>query len=158
MDEAAKKTALRMIPYGLFVVGTRDGEKVTAAAMNWVTQASFQPPLVVLGAKAGTASTEMIERSGLFCVNVLESGQTALASKFFAHVEPDGNKFGDVEFGLSPNGCPVLAEALAYFECRVRERVALGDHTVFVGEVVEAGLQREGEPLTLAETGFKYGG
>ena len=158
MDEAAKKTALRMIPYGLFVVGTKDGEKVTAAAMNWVTQASFQPPLVVLGAKAGTASTEMIERSGLFCVNVLESGQTGLASKFFAHVEPDGNKFGDVEFGLSPNGCPVLAEALAYFECRVRERVALGDHTVFVGEVVEAGLQREGEPLTLAETGFKYGG
>jgi flavin reductase (DIM6/NTAB) family NADH-FMN oxidoreductase RutF len=40
----------------------------------------------------------------------------------------------------------------------VRETVAIGDHTIFVGEVIEAGLQREGEPLTLAETGFKYGG
>ena len=158
MDEAAKKTALRMIPYGLFVVGTRDGDKLTAAAINWLTQASFQPPLVVMGAKAGTASTAMIESSGLFCVNVLEAGQTGLASKFFAHVEPTGNRFGDVEFGLSPNGCPVLKDALAYFECRVRDKVALGDHTIFVGEVVEAGLQREGEPLTLAETGFKYGG
>jgi flavin reductase (DIM6/NTAB) family NADH-FMN oxidoreductase RutF len=158
MDEAAKKTALRMIPYGLFVVGTKDGDRVTAAAVNWLTQASFQPPLVVLGAKVGTGSTEMIERSGLFCVNVLESGQTALASKFFAHVEATGNRFGDVEFSLSPNGCPVLKDALAYFECRVREKVAIGDHTVFVGEVVEAGVQREGEPLTLAETGFKYGG
>ena len=158
MDEAAKKTALRMISYGLFVVGTRDGDKLTAAAINWLTQASFQPPLVAMGAKAGTSSTQMIESSGLFCVNVLEAGQTGLASKFFAHVEPTGNRFGDVEFGLSPNGCPVLKDALAYFECRVRDKVALGDHTIFVGEVVEAGLQREGEPLTLAETGFKYGG
>ncbi len=158
MDEAAKKTALRMIPYGLFVVGTRDGDRVTASAVNWLTQASFQPPLVALGAKVGTSSTAMIERSGLFCVNVLASGQTALASMFFAHVEPAGNKFGEVEFGLSPNGCPVLKDALAYFECRVREKVAIGDHAIFVGEVVEAGVQREGEPLTLAETGFKYGG
>ena len=90
MDEAAKKTALRMIPYGLFVIGTKNDETVTAFAGNWLTQASFTPPLVVLGAKAGTASKEMIDQSGLFCVNVLETGSTALASKFFAHVEPDG--------------------------------------------------------------------
>lgn len=158
MDEAAKKTALRMIPYGLFVVGTKNDETVTAFAGNWLTQASFAPPLVVLGAKAGTSSKEMIDQSGLFCVNVLEAGSTALASKFFAHVEPDGNKFGDVEFSLSPNGCPVLKDALAYFECRVVETLAIGDHTIFVGEVIEAGVQREGEPMTLAETGFKYGG
>jgi flavin reductase (DIM6/NTAB) family NADH-FMN oxidoreductase RutF len=68
------------------------------------------------------------------------------------------NKFGDAEFTLSPNGLPVLKDALAWFECRLRESVKLGDHTIFVGEVVEAGVQREGEPLTLAETGFKYGG
>src|SRR4051812_18939081 len=147
-----------MIPYGLFVVTTKDGDKVNAAAVNWLTQASFAPPLVVLGSKAGTTSTEMIEKSGLFCVNVLETGSTALASKFFAHVEAEGNKFGDVEFSLSPNGCPVLKDALSYFECRVRERVAIGDHTILVGEVIEAGVQREAEPMTLAETGFKYGG
>ena len=158
MDEAAKKTALRLIPYGLFVVGTKDGDKVTAFAANWLTQASFAPPLVVMGAKAGTSSTEMVEKSGLFCVNVIETGGTALASKFFAHVEPEGNKLGDVEFSLSPNGCPVLKDALAYFECQLREKVVLGDHTIFVGEVVEAGVQREGAPMTLAETGFNYGG
>jgi len=159
MDEAAKKTALRLIPYGLFVVGTRDGSKVNAFAANWLTQASFQPPLVVLGAKAGTSSTEMVAKSGLFCVNVIEAGGKELASKFFAHVEPDGNKFGEVEFALSPNGCPVLKDALAYFECRLRETVALGDHTIFVGEVIEAGASKpDAEPLTLAETGFKYGG
>ena len=47
MDEAAKKTALRYIPYGLFVIGTKDESgKVNAFAANWLTQASFKPPLV----------------------------------------------------------------------------------------------------------------
>ena len=158
MDEAAKKTALRMIPYGLFVVSMKDGDNVTAAAINWVTQASFAPPLVVLGAKAGTSSTDMIEKSGLFCVNVLEAGSKDLASKFFAHVEANGNKFGDVEFEPSPNGLPVLKDGIAYFECRVRERVGIGDHTIYVGEVIEAGVKKDADSMTLAETGFKYGG
>jgi flavin reductase (DIM6/NTAB) family NADH-FMN oxidoreductase RutF len=158
MDEAAKKTALRMIPYGLFVMTVKDGNTMTGAAVNWLTQASFAPPLVVLGAKADAPSTAMVESSGLFCINVLETGQVPLASAFFKHVEPDGNKFGDAEFSLSPNGLPVLKDGLAYFECQLREKVAIGDHTIFVGEVIEAGVQKEGEPLTLAETGFKYGG
>jgi flavin reductase (DIM6/NTAB) family NADH-FMN oxidoreductase RutF len=158
MDEAAKKTALRMIPYGLFVMTAKDDKTMTGAAVNWVTQASFQPPLVVLGAKSDAPSTGMIESSGLFCINVLETGQVPLASAFFKHVEPEGNKFGDIEFSLSPNGLPVLKDALSYFECRVRDKVAIGDHTIFVGEVVEAGVLKEGKPLTLSETGFFYGG
>jgi flavin reductase (DIM6/NTAB) family NADH-FMN oxidoreductase RutF len=158
MDEAAKKTSLRSIPYGLFVMTVKDDKTMTGAAVNWLTQASFSPPLVVLGAKADAPSTGMIEQSGMFLINVLETGQVPLASSFFKHVEPNGNKLGDAEFTLSPNGLPVLKDALSYFECKVREKVAIGDHTIFVGEVVEAGVQREGEPLTLAETGFKYGG
>jgi flavin reductase (DIM6/NTAB) family NADH-FMN oxidoreductase RutF len=158
MDEAAKKTALRMIPYGLFVMTVKDGGSLAGAAVNWLTQASFKPPLVVLGAKADAISTGMLDRSGLFCINVLETGQVPLASAFFKHVDPVGHKFGDAEFTLSPNGLPVLKDALSFFECRVREKVALGDHTIYVGEVVEAGVQRDGQPLTLAETGFKYGG
>jgi flavin reductase (DIM6/NTAB) family NADH-FMN oxidoreductase RutF len=158
MDEAAKKTALRMIPYGLFVMTVKDGEKMTGAAVNWLTQASFAPPLVVLGAKADAPSTAMIANSGKFLINVLETGQVPLASGFFKHVEPEGNKLGGAEFTPSPNGLPVLKDALAWWECELRETVALGDHTIFVGEVIEAGVQKEGEPLTLAETGFKYGG
>ena len=175
MDEAAKKTTLRMIPYGLFVATTKDGDKMTGAAVNWLTQASFTPPLVVLGSKAGTGSTDMINASGMFCINVLETGQVPLASAFFGHVERDGNELVSPErfdeknqrqvprkvaseFSLSPNGLAVLKDALGYFECKVVSSYDKGDHTIFIAEVVEAGLQREGEPLTLAETGFKYGG
>jgi flavin reductase (DIM6/NTAB) family NADH-FMN oxidoreductase RutF len=101
MDEQAKKTALRMIPYGLFVVSTKEGETVNAFAANWLTQASFAPPLVAMAAKAGQAGTNMLESGGIFCVNVLEAGQTELATKFFSLMERVGNKFGDIAFKLS---------------------------------------------------------
>jgi len=158
VDEAAKKATLRMIPYGLFVATSRDDQRLNAAAVNWLTQASFAPPLVVLGSKADTDSTNMIAKSGMFCINVLETGQVALASAFFRHVDAVNHKFGEIEFTDSPNGLPVLKDALGYFECKVTDTITRGDHTIFVGEVIEAGLQKDGEPLTLAETGFKYGG
>ena len=74
-------------------------------------------------------------------------------------MEPEGNKLGGAEFEPSPGGLPVLKDGIAWFECELRETVAIGDHTIFVGEVVEAGVSKgDAEPLTLAETGFKYGG
>ena len=53
MDDEHKKTALRMIPYGIYVLTAVDGDTVAAATVNWVTQTSFDPPLVVVGVKGG---------------------------------------------------------------------------------------------------------
>ena len=106
----------------------KDDDKVNGAAVNWLTQASFAPPLVVLGSKADTESTDMIAKSGLFCINVLEAGQVPLASAFFKHVEATDHKFGEIEFTDSPNGLPVLKDALGYFECKVRETIAGRPH------------------------------
>lgn len=58
----------------------------------------------------------------------------------------------------STTGCPIVGDALAWVECRVIGFHEYGDHSVVVGEVVEAGLKRESEPLTLKEIGAKYGG
>ena len=68
MEEAAKKTAWRLIPYGMFVLTTRDkqGEKVGAATINWLTQTSFAPPLVAIGVKADSLAHKHIEETGLF--------------------------------------------------------------------------------------------
>ena len=65
MDPAAKKTALRMIPYGLYVLTaeSQDGQ-IAAATVNWVTQASFEPPLVVVGVKTDSSAFGVIKASG----------------------------------------------------------------------------------------------
>ena len=158
VDEAAKKSALRMIPYGLFVAGTAADGKVDAFAVTWLTQASFDPPLVALAIRVGTLPYEMVSQGRVFSVTVLTSGQKELAARFFRHIEPHDGKFGDAPYVLTTDGCPVLADGLAWWQCRVVDVLAKGDHHLFLGEVVDAGVLRDGQPLSLRETGFSYGG
>ncbi len=158
MDEQAKKAALRGISYGLYVIGTKVGDDVNAFTGNWVTQTSFVPPLVVIAAKKGTTSCDGIRESGVFSVNVLETGQKDLAFSFFKPVSRVGNKFGEVEFYTQTTGSPILKEALSWFECKVVDVNERGDHVLFVGEVIDAGVHRGGDSMTLKETGLFYGG
>ena len=66
----------------------------------------------------------MIAKSGMFCINVLEAGQVPLASAFFKHVEAADHKFGEIQFTDSPNGLPVLKDALATSNGKVRTRMS----------------------------------
>jgi flavin reductase (DIM6/NTAB) family NADH-FMN oxidoreductase RutF len=113
---------------------------------------------VALAAKAGTRSQQQIAASGVFSVNILESGQKDMAVAFFRSLEPEGNTLAGYEFYTEKTGCPIFKDALRFFECNVVEKVEKGDHFIYIGEVINAGVHREGEPLTLKETGFHYGG
>ena len=158
LDQEAKKTILRKIPHGLYVCGVKDGEEVNGFTASWVMQSSFDPPLVVNCVKNDSKSHAMIKASGVFALSVLEAGQKDLAQKFFKPQRRVGNKFEDVEFTLGETGCPIISDSLGYFECKVVGSVEKGDHTVFVGEVIAAGVHRQGEPLLLETTGWNYGG
>jgi flavin reductase (DIM6/NTAB) family NADH-FMN oxidoreductase RutF len=167
MDPNDKKTALRMIPYGLFVLTaeSKDG-RVAAATVNWVTQTSFEPPLVVVGVKAGSGAHGIIQEARSFALNVLGKEQQETAYAFFKSVERDGNTIGGEAFRSGSTGAPVFESCPAYVECELVETVEIGDHSIFVGEVVAAGVVKapEGRPddvtLTLRDLGEKvfYGG
>lgn len=149
---------LRKIPHGLYVCGVKDGEEVNGFTASWVMQASFQPPLVVNCVKQDSVSHTMLKSSQVFALSVLAADQKPIAQNFFKPQRRVGNKFEDVEFYLGETGCPIISAALGYVECRVVGSVEQGDHTVFVGEVIAAGVHREGEPLLLESTGWQYGG
>lgn len=166
MDADAKKTALRMIPYGLYVLTAEGPDGVAAATVNWVTQASFQPPLVVVGVKADSSAHAVIKREGRFALNVLGKGQGDVAYKFFKPATRDGDTIGGEAVTRGANGAPLLASAAATVECTLVATVEKGDHSVFVGEVTEASVRRTpaGRPdlevLELKDLGEKvfYGG
>ena len=159
MDLKAKTTALRGFSYGVYIVGSRNPEgDVNAFLGTWVTQTSFDPPMVAIAVKQGTTSQQMVAASGVFTVNVLETGQKDLAARFFKPVTRVGNKFDGLEFYTAETGSPILKDALSFLECRVVERIERGDHFVYLGEIINAGVHREGESLGLRETGWKYGG
>ena len=90
MDENAKKTALRMIPYGLYVLTAEDQDgNLSAATVNWVTQASFEPPLVAVGVKGDSAAHAIIQESGSFALNV-NTDLAAYDPALYRHQVPGG--------------------------------------------------------------------
>jgi flavin reductase (DIM6/NTAB) family NADH-FMN oxidoreductase RutF len=158
MDEQAKKTALRMIPYGLQVLGVSDGNTLDVASINWTTQVSFQPPLVVIGVKKDSKPFAILKSGRKFALSFLESGQRDLAFAFFKSVEPKDGKFGDYAYETAETGCPIISDAPSWVEAEVVSIDETGDHAAVMGRVVNAGVKREAKPLTLAEMGVNYGG
>jgi flavin reductase (DIM6/NTAB) family NADH-FMN oxidoreductase RutF len=143
MDADAKKTALRMIPYGLYVLTADDGKgNVVAATVNWVTQTAFTPPLLVVGVKTDSGTYKVVKEARAFALNMLGKGQQSLAFTFFKPAKMEDGKLSGHAFRKGSTGAPVLAEVPAAVECRVKTIVEEGDHHVVVGEVVEAHVMK----------------
>ena len=158
MDADVKKKVLRQITYGLYVASAADGDMVSAGTVNWLSQASFGPPLVMMGVKKDSGLHETVKRSNSFVVNILSADQKQLAEDFFRPTTVEGNLVNGHPFQPGTTGAPVLDEAYSYFECRVTGSLEQGDHSVFVGEVIEAGNRRDDKPLEMWGTGWFYGG
>lgn len=158
MDLDAKKKALRMINYGLFVVTSRHNDKVGGGTVNWLSQSSFEPPLVMVGIKKGSALGDVINNSGSFAVNVLGSDQKDIGAKFFKGAQVEGDKVNGYAFEAGKTGAPLLLDTPSFFECRVTDRIDRGDHAILVAEVIAAGVRREEGSLVMRDTGWAYGG
>lgn len=160
MDDAARKTILRRFPYGLYAVTVaHDGDEHGMTA-NWVTQAAFEPPMVVVAVENTSKTIGMIRDAHYFVINLLEAGQRELAGRLGRSSEQAPQKLKGIKTKPAPvSKTPVLAEAIGWVECRTVASLPSGDHTLFLGEIVEAGMENvDGQPLMLAEAGFKYSG
>jgi len=158
MDEAAKKEALRLFTYGLYAITTGDEQQHNAFTANWVSQVSFDPPLVVLSIENDSVSLPIIRRTGLFAVNVYDSNQRDLAGLLGKSFSKHPDKVDGLAFGMGETGCPVLTEGLAYVECRVQGETLAGDSTLLLAQVEGATVLRRAEPLTMLAAGFKHAG
>jgi flavin reductase (DIM6/NTAB) family NADH-FMN oxidoreductase RutF len=158
MDLGAKKHVLRLFTYGLYAISVRAGEEVNAFTANWIAQASFEPPMVMVAVESDGRSIALMRVSGVFGVNVYETGQRELAGHFGRRSRTHPQKMADHDYEPGVTGVPLLTAALGHLECAIRSEMPAGDHTVFIGEVVEAHIRREGTPLSQAETGFRYFG
>jgi flavin reductase (DIM6/NTAB) family NADH-FMN oxidoreductase RutF len=158
LDNATAKQVLRMFTYGMYVVTTADDEDAGAFTADWVTQVSFEPRLIAVSVEQDAHSRGVMQRSRVFAVNVLETGQRELAGQFGRSTAKVGNKLENYPYTKGSTGSPLLAEALGSVECRIIHEHPVGDHILFVGEVVDAHLNREGEALIMKETGFRYSG
>jgi flavin reductase (DIM6/NTAB) family NADH-FMN oxidoreductase RutF len=141
MDADAKKTTLRMIPYGIYVLTADDGKgAMGAATVNWVTQTAFNPPLVVVGVKTDSSAYAALKSAGGFTLNMLGKAHKGVAFTFFKPTQVSDGKLSGQSYRKGATGAPILIDAPGAVECRVTAVVEQGDHHIVVGEVVESHL------------------
>lgn len=159
MNPAIKKKVLRRFTYGLYIVTVTDGEDVNGFTANWLSQSSFEPPMLTLALENDARSLPMILNSRTFAVNVVPQDGRELAGKMGRSSRQNPSKLADVEYSWgTATGSPILAAAAGWVECRLVGTLPSGDHMLLLGEIVEAGEGREIPPLTHSEAGFRYSG
>ncbi len=145
MDPTQYRQALGSFATGITVIsapgpgGTPIG--ITANSFNSV---SIDPPLVLFSLKRRSYSLQAFLDSETFAVNILREDQQDLCDRF-AQARED--KWSSVGYDIWDTGCPILHDALAKFECRIRHTYEGGDHIIIVGEVVRFEYDPNGKPL-----------
>jgi flavin reductase (DIM6/NTAB) family NADH-FMN oxidoreductase RutF len=158
MDINTKRKVLRTFTYGLYAVSCSEEGEVNAFTANWLSQASFDPPLLMVSVENASRSLPMILHSRVFTVNVLRSGGRELAGKLGKSAIQHPDKLVGLDYEVGANGCPILRDALAWVACEVRHTAPAGDSTLIIAEVVDTGMLAEGQALTMAEAGFRHAG
>ena len=155
-----RRRVLWTMPSGLYVIGSRSGDRRNGMTANWVAQVSSDPKLVAVSIEKPALTHELIAEGRTFSVNLLDREDRAIVRKFTKPVEVEGRTLNDFPFHEEATGAPILDQAVAWVDCRVHSSVDLGTHTLFLGEVVDAGFQKpEDTPvLRMEDTRMNYGG
>jgi len=144
--------ALHSISYGLYVIGSRKGDRLNGQIANTVIQVSSQPPLISVCINKENLTHEYIKSSGAFSVSVLsQDTPLSFVGHFGFKSGRELGKFEGVNYKIGQTQVPiVLDHTLAYMEAKVTQEVDAGTHTDFIGQLVGADILKEGEPMTYA--------
>ncbi|MGZ4678065.1 MAG: flavin reductase family protein [Acidimicrobiia bacterium] len=158
-----RRRVLWKMPSGLYVVGSTDrADRRNGMTTNWVTQLSFDPKWVGAGIERDAYTHELIEAGGVFSVCLVDREDRAIVRKFTKPVEADlaARTLNGVPFVERATGAPILAQSVAFIDCEVRDRMEVGNHTFFAGEVVDCGFLKpeDTDVLRMEDTRMNYGG
>lgn len=151
VEAAEFKKAMSRFASGVTVVTTtHEGERY-GLTVSAFCSLSLQPPLVLVCIDDRVRSRDPIEKTGHFAVNVLRADQEAVSSRFASRVD---DRFRDIETTAGVLGDPFIDGSLTSVECRLVDALPGGDHTIFVGEVVETRVG-DGDPLLYSQGAYR---
>jgi flavin reductase (DIM6/NTAB) family NADH-FMN oxidoreductase RutF len=132
---------------GVTVVTTRLGDEVHGLTANAVCSVSLEPLLVLVCVDHAADTHPLLEKSGVFAVNILSDEQEGLSRVFAGPTEEKAGRLETMGYRTAATGAPIIEGCLAYLDCRVVAAYPGGDHTIFVGQVEEAEIGEDVPPL-----------
>jgi flavin reductase (DIM6/NTAB) family NADH-FMN oxidoreductase RutF len=158
VDSGIKDHALSHLTYGLYVITAASGEKIAASTVTWLSQASFNPPQVMIAVRRNGSLHDVLQTSEGLVVHIVAQDQQDFAAAFLKPVRQEQGMLNGYAFDISPStGAPILRDAPAWFEACVVNTIPGGDHTVFLAEVTAESIKHaNAKPLALRDTPWKY--
>lgn len=155
MDQRHLRDLMARFATGVTVVAARHGPLLAGMTANAIASISIDPPLMMASVARKAETHGAIIGSHAFAINVLADGQQSLADCFARPTTAEKlTGFCGAEWHEAETGSPILEDALAFFDCRLTERHAGGDHTIFIGEIVAAGFREDAAPLLWYASGY----
>lgn len=149
------REALRFWATGVTIVAAAHEGRRHGMTANSFTSLSLEPPLVLVSLEKRTRTHDLVSQSGAYAVSVLPQELEGLSNRFAGRATEEQDRFAGVETFTQATGSPLLAESLAFFDCRVASTHDAGTHTLFIGEVLVSGFAEERAPLLYFNRGYR---
>ena len=149
-------TALAGLATGIYVLTVRAGERQHGMSSSWATQVSGIPVLVMAAVDQQHVTHQMVLESGAFALNIIGTQSKHLEDYFYSRRARQPDNLAPFTLEIGRTGTPLLQDALASLDCRLVSTHVAGDHTLFIGEVVEARVRSTDRPLTSQELPYVY--
>ncbi|MNX71969.1 High molecular weight rubredoxin [compost metagenome] len=145
-DRADK--ALDAVISTVAVLAAHHEAQVMGIVVSTLATASQHPPRISVAVRRQHPIHDLIQASGFFALNLLEQSQRSLEDRFTAPPQAGTNQFAGVEYDLGvSSGAPIVRGVLGFLECRVASTLDTGDHTLFIGDILDGGMLRDGQPM-----------
>jgi flavin reductase len=149
--------AFAALTTGIYVLTVADGDHHHGMSSSWVTQVSGLPPLFSAALDNAHSSRSIIDRTGIFGMNIVGARGKALEDYFYSAQARHADNLAGLDYELSPIlKVPWLKLAMVSIEARVNSSVVAGDHTIFVAEPLSVRVAADDRPLTSLDLDYVY--
>ena len=146
--------SFRRIPYGIYVLTAKQGTEPRATIVSWVSQVSYDPPLLMVALRHNRQAVSAIRQGGFFSLSLLKIGQKAVVTQL--KNPASARAFLESPEATGKQNAPFLKEALVSWDCRLFSVVEAGDHILFIGQVQAVSASSSGAALTTGDYGKTY--
>ncbi|MEW5868945.1 MAG: flavin reductase family protein [Chloroflexota bacterium] len=154
VDAMVMRDLMRYWATGVTVVAAQHKGVSHGMTVSSFTSVSVDPPLVLVSLQRQARTHSLVQASAAFGVTILQISQQEVAERFAGRMENELERFDGLKIFTMTTGAPLLLDGLAAFDCQVVEAYPVGDHTLFIGEVVALNLLKEGEPLVYCNRSY----
>ncbi len=149
------KYVMRQWASGVTVVTMQTAEQRHGLTVSGFMSISPEPPLVLISIGQELTSDTLLQASGAYAVNFLRADQHELSDRFAGRLGA-GDRFDELKINTAATGAPILEDCLAWLDCRVVSTQVAGDHTLYSGEVVAAGVNGPAKPLIYWNADYRW--